>query len=236
MQFATGQRRDSPLSTFTVVGVAADAQTANISRVDPAIIYRPTNAREEWNVLIRSTRDRRAVQAAVSAAVAAANPLLLRTLTVDDLESRFVAPQRALPATIDAIALTLALLALALAAAGVHGVVAFLASQRVSEVAVRVALGAKRRDVVRLVLGQSLVPVAGGMAAGLVCAAGISTMLNGILAISPGSPDYLFGVGAFDLPTYVGVALIVAMASLVASAGPVWRTARVDPLVTLKQV
>lgn len=235
VRYAEQFRPNSSILSFTVIGVVADARTTNISRVDPAFVYTPTKASEEYMVLVRSPYDRRAIVSAARTAAVAVDPPLLRSLTIDNLEDRFVHLQRVLPATINMFALALAALALALAAAGVYGVVSFLASQRDGEVAVRLALGATRRDVVLLVLQQGLAPVAAGMAIGLGCAVALSAMLRALLA-APGSPDLLFGLDAFDPTTFLVVTIVVAAASLVAAAGPAWRTAKVDPIVALKRV
>src|SRR5262249_6160806 len=110
-----------------------------------------------------------------------------------------------------------ALLAFVLAAVGVYGVMSFLTTARAREIAIRMALGAERPDILRLVLGQALpctaVAVAIGMAA-TPAALGLARNL-------------LFGVGPFDRWTLVAVALVLAIVSAGAAAIPAWRASRV---------
>ncbi len=123
-----------------------------------------------------------------------------------------------------AAAATLGILAFALALAGVYGVVSFLAGQRTHELGVRMALGASRHDVVRLVLGDGLNLVVCGLAAGLLMT----------LAWSRAIGSLLFGVSARDPLTLVSVAPLLGVAALIACAVPAWRAARIDPMAALR--
>jgi putative ABC transport system permease protein len=114
--------------------------------------------------------------------------------------------------------------ALLLAAAGVYGIVAFAVGQRTQEIGVRVALGAGRSDVVRLVLAQGTVPVVAGVAAGIAGALAASRILDTLV----------FGVRATDAMTLASVALAVAAIALAASIAPARRALRVDPAVALR--
>jgi putative ABC transport system permease protein len=118
-----------------------------------------------------------------------------------------------------------ALLALVLAAVGIFGVLAFSVGQRAREFGIRLALGARSHDVLRLVLGGALKMTAAGVAIGLTAAA-LMTRLLGTL---------LFAVQPTDAVTFVGTAAILATAALLACALPAWRAIRVDPAVTLRQ-
>ena len=117
-----------------------------------------------------------------------------------------------------------AVLALILALLGVYGVVAYSVSQRAHEIGIRVAVGATRGEILRLVLGDGLRLAAQAVAVGLVAA----TFLTRSLA------RLLYGVGALDPVTLAGCALALVLAALVASGGPAWRGARVDPVVALR--
>ena len=118
-----------------------------------------------------------------------------------------------------------AALALMLAAVGIFGVLAFSVGQRAREFGIRVALGARTRDVLRLVLGGALEMTAAGVAIGLVAAAVLTRFLGTLL----------FAVKPTDPVTFVVTAAVVASAALVACAVPAWRATRVDPAVTLRE-
>jgi len=119
---------------------------------------------------------------------------------------------------------TFAGLALALASVGIYGVAAYTASARRREAAVRLALGAGPRDILRLVLGEGLRRTAWGLALGLAGALTASTFLRGLL----------FGVSAADPRAYAGVVVLVLAMSAAACLGPAWRATRTDPSVALR--
>jgi putative ABC transport system permease protein len=120
--------------------------------------------------------------------------------------------------------ITFAAFALILAASGIYGVVAYSTAQRTFEMGVRVALGATRADLLRLVLGQSLKWVVGGLTAGIVASAGLARMLAGSL----------FGVATTDPATYFAVAALVAVVALSAGYTPARRASKVDPVTALR--
>jgi putative ABC transport system permease protein len=114
--------------------------------------------------------------------------------------------------------------ALLLATAGVFGVMAYNVSRRTREIGVRVALGARTRDVLSLILGQGLRTVAIGLVIGLA----------GSLAITRAVESMLFGVSATDPVTFGGVVLLLAGVALLACYLPALRATKVDPMVALR--
>ncbi|HEX3646169.1 MAG TPA: ABC transporter permease [Vicinamibacterales bacterium] len=118
-----------------------------------------------------------------------------------------------------------ALLALALAAVGISGVLAVSVGQRAREFGIRMALGARAHDVLRLVLSDALKMTAAGVAIGLVAAAALTRLLGSLL----------FAVRPTDPVTFAGSAGVLAAAALLACALPAWRATRVDPAVSLRQ-
>jgi putative ABC transport system permease protein len=114
--------------------------------------------------------------------------------------------------------------ALLLAFLGVYGVVAYSVSQRSREIGLRLALGAHRADIHRLILGQGLRLVLAGLAVGLLGTAASTRLLSGLL----------FGVSSTDPQTFVGVPLLLAGAAMLACYLPARRAARVDPMVVLR--
>jgi predicted permease len=117
-----------------------------------------------------------------------------------------------------------AALAVILAMAGVYGVMSYVVGQRSSEIGLRMALGASPRDVLRLTLRQGLALTAAGIVLGLLCAAGVSRLLQSML----------FEVKATDLSTYLAVITALAGVALTASYIPARRAMRVDPMVALR--
>ena len=117
-----------------------------------------------------------------------------------------------------------ALLALILAAIGVYGVLSYALSQRAREFGVRVALGATARDLIGLVLAQSMRIVVIGLTAGLLGAIGLALAMRGLL----------FGVSPLDLKTFVSASMLLATMAMVASYLPARRAAQVDPMQLLR--
>jgi len=114
--------------------------------------------------------------------------------------------------------------AVCLAMAGIYGVMAYLVSQRSSEIGLRMALGASRANVLQLVLRQGLVLTGVGLVLGLVAAVAATRLLASVL----------FEVKPTDLATYAGVSALVASAALAASYLPARRASKVDPMVALR--
>jgi ABC-type antimicrobial peptide transport system permease subunit len=117
-----------------------------------------------------------------------------------------------------------ATLAALLAAVGLYGVVSQSARRRTKEIAVRVALGARRRDVGRLILNEGLALALAGGALGLGAAAAAGRLLSTLL----------FGVGPLDAATLAGSAALLGLVALLASLAPALAAARADPLVALR--
>jgi putative ABC transport system permease protein len=116
------------------------------------------------------------------------------------------------------------ILALVLAAIGIYGVMSYTVSQRSREIGIRMALGASRSDVMRMVIRQGVILIATGLAMGLVGSAALSSSIGNLL----------FGVNTRDLQTYVMVSLLLAAVAILASYLPARRGTRVDPLIALR--
>jgi ABC-type antimicrobial peptide transport system permease subunit len=114
--------------------------------------------------------------------------------------------------------------ALILGAVGLYGVVAYSVSQRTREIGIRIALGARRANILQLVLSEAGKLTVAGAAVGMACSIGAAVLLRGML----------FETKAWDAPTLIGVTLVLGLASLLASYIPARRAAKVDPIEALR--
>ena len=216
---------DQPDKWMTIVGVVGDVRQASpASRPGPEL-YMPLRQHpyvaNEVQMVVRGRQDPAALAVTVQKIVRAANAeVAMKFLTLDDSVSRSIATPR-LRATLVS---TFASLALLLAIAGVYAVISYTTAQRTPEFGLRVAIGARTADILRLVLGG-----AGGLAL-----MGIAVGLLLALVTSRVVAAMLFGVTHTDATTYLGVFLATLPLVIAAAAIPAWRAARVDPITALR--
>jgi ABC-type antimicrobial peptide transport system permease subunit len=120
---------------------------------------------------------------------------------------------------------SMGILALVLASMGLYGVLSYSVSRRTREIGVRVAIGASRADVFRLIGGQSLALVGGGLLSGLVLA---------VFAVQPVTLLLVPGVRALDLTAFLAVVGVLIVVAILATLGPATRAVRVDPMTALR--
>ncbi|HEX4319941.1 MAG TPA: ABC transporter permease [Acidobacteriaceae bacterium] len=210
---------------YEVIGVTRDARGVALDGSDSQQIYLPLpdDRLQEYPLLIRAKADPALVLNAVGPAIAAVDPHLGGSLLTLDAMVRQT-PRFLVAGLAASIATIIGVLGLLLASMGIYGTVSYIVVLRTREVGIRMALGAKKRDVLALMLRESTRPVLGGLAAGLVLALGASYLLRAIL----------YGLGAVDTVSFVGVSMLFLLIALVASYLPSRRAMRVDPMVALR--
>ena len=233
-RFKIDRRFRGHYTEYEVVGVAADARFANLTRIDPAHVYLPTSADHAYPLLVRAAAGPRMATEAIRKAVTGSDEDLLPSLSVETLEEGPVHVQRALARYCAIYAGVLALVALILAGAGMYGVLAYLVSRRVPEIGSRYALGATAFQILRQTLGEGLRPALFGLAGGILAAFGVCWALRLTLEL-PGSSDFFYGVPFYDPATLSIVAVVALFVAGAAVAGPALRALRLDPVEALRR-
>ena len=207
----------------TIVGVIADARTESLA--DAAIPQVYLDIYQRWAkdlaFFLRGQVDPAAISAQVRTQIQAVDPNLpvFRAETLDDVLSSSLSVRRF---SMEMVAL-FAATALLLAGLGIYGTISFLVNEQSREIAIRLALGAQRRDVLKMVLRQGLTLAAAGAGVGLV----------GALIVSHLMASLLYGVSPYDLSTFAGVTAVLTAVALAASYVPALRAMRLDPITTL---
>ncbi|MGI8732773.1 MAG: ABC transporter permease [Pyrinomonadaceae bacterium] len=219
-----GQSFSDGQDTYEVVGVARDTKYRNLRETPRMTMYQPLTQAyvPTMNLLIRTAAEPSTFVALVQNRLHSIEPAItiynVRTLLEHVGRSLYVERMESI------ILGLLGLLALILTSIGVYGVVAYSVAQRTREIGIRMALGAQRKDVFKLVLRKGLVLVASGSAFGLVGCYWLSRLVS----------NQLYGVSPNDPATLVSVAVLLAAVALLASYIPARRATKVDPLVALR--
>ncbi len=216
------QNRDNPW--MEVVGVVGDVRYSGLGALAFPALYVPY-LQHGWPgayLVVRATRDPLALAPTVRKAVWSLDKELPVTemKTAEQRMHESVAEPRFRTLLIGAFAF----LALSLATVGIYGVISYSTTQRTREVGIRVALGAARLDIMRLVLGQALLLSLAGIAAGLIGAFALTRYLAGML----------YSVHPTDPLVFAGVSVLLVGMSLLASLIPAHRATKVDPMVALR--
>jgi predicted permease len=217
---------DGNLKPLTIVGIVGDVRAAGLDRPPSPIIYvdyrqRGMNANSSPTILMRS--------AAPTAEIVSAARGIFHDLAPDapvkfssfaQEMGGWLADRRFLVLLVGLFAAA----ALALAAVGIYGVVAFSVTHRTQEIGIRMALGGQRTDVLRLVLGEGARMAALGVLIGIAASMAITRLMSSLL----------FGISATDPLTFASVAILLSLVALLASYIPARRAMRVDPIVALR--
>jgi len=223
-QDAIGKKLSADGLTFTVIGVARDCDYNNLHEAKEPFFYVPIYQDYARGPVIhmRVAGDPLTYTATLEKAIHELNA------DMPVLDESTLATRVHVASTGSRIAGTFVgafgVLALVLAAIGIYGVIAYTTRERTHEIGIRLALGAQRRDVLRLVLLQGMQLTIAGLVMGVALALMLTRFLQKIL----------FGVTATDVITYAGVAALLAIVALAACWIPAWRAMRVDPMVALR--
>jgi predicted permease len=215
---------DVSTRSFVVVGVTKNSSVVNRDPDPGPVIYLPVYQLYHWDMTIhmRVAGDPLAFTSALDNAVHEMNPdlPLFDVMTLQSTQQFAVMGTR-IAGTLVGI---FGLLAMALAAVGVYGVIAYITRQRTHELAIRLAFGAERRLLFRLVLRQGLYLALIGISVGLA----LSLLLTRFLS------SLLVGVTPTDFMTFTSVSALLCAVSLLACFVPAWRATQVDPMVALR--
>ncbi|MGC1485918.1 MAG: ABC transporter permease [Candidatus Acidiferrum sp.] len=217
---------DSPF--YSVAGVVSDVSQYGLSRKAPPAIYMPysqalkTFLMEFMTVVIRTSVSPTSLARAAQEAVESVDPDL-PIFEVGSME-QLVYKSKAEPRFNSTLLGCFAGLALVLAAVGIYGVIAYSVSQRTNEIGIRMALGAERQQVLKLILGHGVKLTLAGIAIGLLAALAATRVLA----------SYLFGITTTDPAVFAGFTLLLVCVALTACYAPARRAMRVDPTVALR--
>jgi len=209
---------------WTIVGVAADVRSFGPDKEAHAEIFRPLSQTTFPLIafVVRTTAEPAGLTAVLKEAIwqTDRDQPVFKVITMDQLAADSFTLRR-----ISMVLMTsLALLAVGLAAVGVYGVVAYSVSRRTHEIGLRMALGASKGDLVRLIVRQAMTPMAGGAVLGLLAAMALTRFLSSLL----------YQVEPTDPATFLTVPLLLMAVALAACWLPALRAAKVDPMIALK--
>jgi putative ABC transport system permease protein len=210
---------------MTIVGVAKDVRQFNLTaepKPQMYLSYEQADFFEPDDLVVRTDVEPMSLAATVRRTVWEVDKEqpVSDIRTMEDILSESIARQRFSMLLLG----TFAIVALVLAAVGIYGVMSYSVAQRTREIGLRMALGARRSDVLKLVVGQGLKLVLIGVACGLVAALLLTRVMSSLL----------FGVSATDPATFIAISLVLIGVAVLASYIPARRAMNVDPMVALR--
>lgn len=211
--------------TYQVIGVARDTRGIELDGSDSQQVYvpLPESRLQDYPILIRTRADASHLIDAIGPVIASLDPNLVVTASTLD-QMLHQTPPFLISGLAATIASIIGMLGLLLASMGIFGTVSYIVVLRTREVGIRIALGAKKRDILGLMLGESTRPVLAGLLVGVILSVGASYLLRGIL----------YGVNIVDGISFVGVSFLFLAIALFATYLPSRRAMTVDPIVALR--
>jgi ABC-type antimicrobial peptide transport system permease subunit len=208
----------------TIIGVAQDAKYDNLAEKTPPYVYFASAQHwrsDQW-LLVQTAGDAAQLASAIEGAVRAIDPLLPRpvVMTLTQTTSIALLPQR-VAALVTGV---LGAVGLLLATVGLYGLIAYSANRRTREIGIRMALGARRSDVLALVVREGIWLAGLGVVIGVVLAGAASQLLRNLL----------FDTSPIDLPTYAVMSLLFIAVAMLASYLPARRAASANPATALR--
>jgi macrolide transport system ATP-binding/permease protein len=216
----------SPKSLKEIIGVVEDIREGSLDSDNWPTEYLPSNQSPDtyFSVVVRTAQAPQSVLSTLDSVVHQIDPGL-GTIGEATMEQRIHGSSTAYLHRSSAwLVGGFAALALLLSVVGLYGVIAYSVSQRTREIGVRMALGAQRASVYRLILREAGWLAGLGIAVGLLCSVAAAALMRNLL----------FGTAAVDVPTLIGVAMVLGVSALVASYIPARRATRIDPMVALR--
>ncbi len=216
---------DGDLRLLTIVGIVGDVRDSGLDRDPRPTVYtnyfqRPAAA-AEFSIVVRAQGDAAVLTSAMRREARALNP---------EMPTKFETIQEIVSASFDNRRFSMVMLgvfagsALLLAMVGLYGVMAYITSQRTHEIGIRMAVGAQRLDMLKMIFRQSFTLVLMGVAVGIFASLGLTRLLA----------TMLYDVQATDVVTYTGVVALLVVAAALASYIPARRAMKVDPMVALR--
>ena len=215
-----------PPKPITIVGIVEDIMEGPIDTTTRSVLYLPfdQSAGNYFSLVVRTTMAEQPLVGAMTSTIRQVDRDIVTTGGQTMSERIDLSPAAYLHRSSAWLVGGFALLALLLGVVGLYGVIAYSVGQLTREIGVRMALGAARGSVYRLVLGEAGSLIGLGIGVGLACALGATRLMSGLL----------FGVAAWDVPTLTAVAAALAASALMASFIPARRAASIDPADALR--
>jgi putative ABC transport system permease protein len=210
---------------WEVIGIVGDVRHQSLEQSSGLEMYLPIaqmGGFQTLTMVVRSRLPLATLAPSVRAALREVDPTIPSGdyWTLESVVDRSISPRRFVLVLVGAFAGT----GLALAALGIYAVLSFLVGQRIPEIGIRMALGESAAEVLRRVLGRTLVLAVTGVAIGAAAAIVVSRLMRSLL----------YGIGPNDVPTFAAVVLVLLAASAAAGFLPAWRASRTDPIEALR--